>query len=971
MLPKLGVLIALSLSPIVALAQSAQQEVRTETELAYALCRVSLDARSTEYLLSAHQQLVNDRLWTYLNSLASAAYFNRLPRQSLEAYEAAILVAGRLQDSKLLAKSHYNIGITYSGLNEFSKAIVSYEKSRAYFEQAGLQRDLIYVFGDLGALHFILEDYIKARDYSERAVTLADRLRTGAAPPGARPDEFGKARALHTLGEINLRDGDHSRAIEELQMSLALYQQLNGKGRSYNAYIAGVYAALGKVYPEAGDYALGLSYLNKALDIVRNQPDPTMQASLLNSIGYLYMEQEDYAQSKAQFDYSLRLYRSVNNQREEARVLLNLGVIEQRQGNYDGALQHFRISLQAAKATRSVDVQIAAAEGIGVVLTAKKDLTGALEALNESLAIAKDTRNKTRQVELLWRTAQTYYELENYSQSAALAENALALARASHLPKLTYLATTTLGQSYAAQKKLDIATQTLKQAVDQLEAMRDRVAGGEVESQLFLENKVTSYHSLVDLFIKQDKLLDALLLAERAKGRVLLDVMSGGRSDVAKVLTPTEKQEGQRLNRKISEINDLIRAQHSADSSALNSLYRQLDAARLQYQSFQDALYVAHPNLKARSGRTASLTEADVTRLTLKGDAAYLEYVTSKEAVYLFVLTPKTANVGTELKVYPIAIKPEDLARKVDQFHQRLADRHPDFASIARELYVTLIGPAEQQLQGINTICIVPDGFLWNLPFQALMTGSNHYLIEDHALYYAPSLSVLREMSKDKTSQPTKNASLIAFGNPVIGKDEQRNEELCPLPEAETEVTSVAKTFGSAGDKVFIGRAASEQTFKALAPEFATIHLATHGVLDNRQPLYSHLLLTKTVGDPENDGLLEAREIMNMNLHADLAVLSACETANGRIAPGEGVMGMSWAFFVAGTRSMLVSQWKVNSASTSELMVSFYHALESNQSQRNGKKATALRQAALHLMNDQRYRHPFYWASFVLVGGNN
>lgn len=80
---------------------------------------------------------------------------------------------------------------------------------------------------------------------------------------------------------------------------------------------------------------------------------------------------------------------------------------------------------------------------------------------------------------------------------------------------------------------------------------------------------------------------------------------------------------------------------------------------------------------------------------------------------------------------------------------------------------------------------------------------------------------------------------------------------------------------------------------------------------------------------------------------------------------------MSWAFFVAGTRSMLVSQWKVNSASTSELMVSFYHALESNQSQRNGKKATALRQAALHLMNDQRYRHPFYWASFVLVGGNN
>ena len=123
---------------------------------------------------------------------------------------------------------------------------------------------------------------------------------------------------------------------------------------------------------------------------------------------------------------------------------------------------------------------------------------------------------------------------------------------------------------------------------------------------------------------------------------------------------------------------------------------------------------------------------------------------------------------------------------------------------------------------------------------------------------------------------------------------------------------------GSAA-RVLIGREASEKSFKALAPTYSRIHLATHGVLDNREPLYSHLLLTKTNDDPENDGLLEAREIMNMDVRADLAVLSACETANGRIRDGEGVVGMSWAFFVGGTRSMLVSQWKVNSESTSQL----------------------------------------------------
>ena len=109
---------------------------------------------------------------------------------------------------------------------------------------------------------------------------------------------------------------------------------------------------------------------------------------------------------------------------------------------------------------------------------------------------------------------------------------------------------------------------------------------------------------------------------------------------------------------------------------------------------------------------------------------------------------------------------------------------------------------------------------------------------------------------------------------------------------------------------------------------------------------------------------------MNMRLNADLAVLSACETANGRISPGECVIGTSWAFFVAGTRSMLVSQWKVNSASTSDLMVNFYHSLGTNRSRSNRNKAEALRAAAMNLMKDERYRHPFYWSGFVLIGSN-
>jgi len=588
--------------------------------------------------------------------------------------------------------------------------------------------------------------------------------------------------------------------------------------------------------------------------------------------------------------------------------------------------------------------------------------------LDKGFVIAKRLSDKTRQTEILWRMAQVFYEMGNYSQSAAIAESAVALARAARLSKLLYLATTTLGESYAAQKKVEIAISTLTQAVEEVEGMRDQVAGREEERQVFFESTVTPYHGLVDLLIQQGRSLDALLYAERAKGRVLLDVLSGGRAELTKALTPTERENAQRQNRNISNLNEQIRKAETNNSASLESLYPKLDAARLEYQSFQDAAFVTHPELNVRSGRTMTIDRPGIDGLTRNSGSGYLEYVVSKDHVYLFVLTT-TESHELRLKSYRLMIPPAELVRKVDQFHDQLANLNPDYGGNAHELYSLLVAPAAEQLKGVDTLCIVPDGVLWNVPFQALMSAKEHYLLEDHAIYYAPSLSVLREMSKKERGGRNAN-SLIAFGNPVIGKDEQRQGDLCPLPEAENEVGSIAKTAGLEAKRVFIGRDASERAFKTLAPAFSVIHLATHGVLDNRNPLYSHLLLTRTEGDAENDGLLEAHEIMDMRLDADLAVLSACDTANGKIAPGEGVMGMSWAFFVAGCRSMLVSQWRVNSSSTSQLMVNFYQQSNLVRHRSGAAKARALRAAALQLMKDDRYHHPFFWAGFVLVGMN-
>jgi CHAT domain-containing protein len=171
--------------------------------------------------------------------------------------------------------------------------------------------------------------------------------------------------------------------------------------------------------------------------------------------------------------------------------------------------------------------------------------------------------------------------------------------------------------------------------------------------------------------------------------------------------------------------------------------------------------------------------------------------------------------------------------------------------------------------------------------------------------------------------------------------------------------------YGNARSKIYIGAEAREDRLKAEAAQARILHFATHGVLNNASPMYSHLVLAQ--GDRNEDGLLEAWELTQMDLRADLVVLSACETARGRFGAGEGVIGLSWAMFVAGAPATVVSQWKVESASTRELMLGFHQRLTAS-SKTKMTKAEALRQAALKLMNNPGSGHPFYWAGFVLVG---
>jgi len=368
-----------------------------------------------------------------------------------------------------------------------------------------------------------------------------------------------------------------------------------------------------------------------------------------------------------------------------------------------------------------------------------------------------------------------------------------------------------------------------------------------------------------------------------------------------------------------------------------------------------------------RSGPSARSEAPALPRVTareliaqLPRNAAFVEYLVTDEKTYAFVIA------GGTMEVRAIDVTRDDLARRAESFRALLADRRPDFRKPARELHQTLIAPIADLLAKQRSWILVPDGPLWNLPFQALLDAKGTYLAERAAIVYAPSIAAWMEMSRNPaTASSGERRDLLAFGNPTTptsaGMEGVRGAR-GPHTEAESEVKRAARFYG-ADSTVYVRNEATEERFKAEAGRYRVLHIAGHGVLNDASPMHSYLLLASGGAKPE-DGYLEAGELMRMDLGAELVVLSACDTARGKYAAGEGIIGFSWALFAARCRTQVVSQWKVDSAATSVLMRNFHKNVHNDRT----KAASAMQKTILSMLKTKEYRHPFYWAGFVILG---
>lgn len=809
---------------------------------------------------------------------AATAFAANDCQTAIREYEAA---AGETDDPKKLALFYRRIGICRARASETEPALAAYAKGMAAAEQAGDDELLTEnIHGSVLMLRR-LSRFAEAQELAVREDALATRV--------GKPNLVVRAMLVKAdlAGDIGLRRESLRRYEEALAFS-----RHNNLEQAVDVCLHN----LALRYGDGGAPSLGLRYMRET--IARTPPDDVTAVA------------SNYA---------------------------NLGFLHRRDGNETEAEAAFRKALAVATGPAQWRARMTALHNLGILLRDRKQWSEALRHFEEAQRLAAANKNPASEVLTQIELAGLWLEQQKPEAAAAHAERAQELAREIGARALVRDSLIVYGRVLEAQRKHIGALRVYDEALELSETLRKETESSPVGLRLDMERAMPAYRLAVRQRIRMGRIEEAFALAERAKARLLHDVM-GTTKLSGPELSPEEKSEQARL----------LSAVQAARKKALasGSSRRSLERAESELELFRRRATVRHGEHVLQGGSFSPVTPERLGTVLGNGSVAAVSFLLADEAIAAFIVKSRPSRLSAVLLPWS-----EKLAKSVSQFRRELAARSLDYASSSQVLYRALIEPLAPALQGVRHVVLSPDGVLWELPFQVLMDRSGRHWIESAAISYTPSLTTLHRIRQGARSGS--GSGVLSVGDAAVAKSQ------AALPETGREARDIAALYGS--KLVLTGAEATVRRFEQEAAKARVIHVATHAELDGRYPLESFLSLTPA----KDDGALTAQRIAETSLRASLVVLSACDTGLGVAGAGEGVLGFGWALAAAGARTAVLSQWKVDSDATADLMIDFHRRLAAS---RLAGKAEALRQAALAAMRKPARRHPFYWGAFVVTG---
>jgi len=748
-------------------------------------------------------------------------------------------------------------------------------------------------------------------------------------------DRRGEGNALGSLGTAYDALGQFAKAIEVYEQSLAIARKISDRQGE-----GAVLGNLGAAYRSLGQYAKAIGFYEQSLAILRAIGDRRGEGIALGNLGLAYRSLGQSTKAIEFYAQSLAILRAIGNRQGEGAVLGNLGLAYAALGQPTKAIELHEQSLAIARKIGDRQGEGQALGNLGNAYAALGQSTKAIGFYEQSLAILRAIGDRQGEGQALGKLGNAYNALGQYAKAIGCYAQSLAIAREIGDRQGEGSGLNNLGFAQFKSGQVTAAEKTLQAGIAVWESIRAIGVQNDTDKVSIFEEQARTYRTLQQVLVAQNKPNAALEIAERGRARAFVELVA-------------QRLEQQNAGTKSQEEID----PQPPTLPQIQQLAKTQNATLVQYsviyEDFQDQgrpsaregklyIWVIQPTGEI-AFRQVALAPGD--QPTQTAQAAAQPGTRGPTSLTALVAQTQRALRGPTREEKPASPRSATLAFS------------PDPALIRQQLgqlYDRLIAPIADLLptDPNDQVIFIPQGSLFFVPFPALIDQEGKYLIESHTIRTAPSIQVLqltRQQRQQLSQQPliTPGTNALIVGNPTPLPQNWES-----LPYAADEAKTIAQQFNT---QPLLGAQATKSSIRPKMAAARLIHLAAHGQFDDQQGFGSLIVLAGT--DPKTS-YLTASEIYDMNLQAELVVLSACQSGLGNLT-GDGVIGLSRAFIAAGTPSVLVSLWNVPDDSTNLLMTRFYQQL-----QRNPDKAQALRQAMLSMTT----RNPLDWAAFTLIG---
>jgi CHAT domain-containing protein len=760
-------------------------------------------------------------------------------------------------------------------------------------------------YGNLGKIYFYLNQFNKAEKYFQKALYLFERTLVSNHP--------NLLLALISLGEIYSNLGEYEKSIH--------YYSLARETGSENLAMIDIAVLIGtaQYFGGNGKYEAAEEYLLEAEKLILKNNDKHLKdhAFVLELLGENAINRKDHKEAVIYFERAIKGYKALfgNHHNSVARIYAYLGRSHLQMENVDSGLQNLENGLAILWEPHQNFEKIQSADVWSLLVDLRS------KALSFK---ASSDRDSVLQREAL----RGYYLIEGYYNY---------LRKNFGAPEDKQLIASYAAGNYKAMVKTASKLFTIEPDMKQLAYKAVERSKAHALLEGILNSGIVGLDSLYQEAVPVRERLDYYRLK-------LYDAESSG------------------------EYDDITIARWK---SIIFDLEQQLDQIR-------ESISSSYPIVFESIDENTYTTVLDVQK-DLEPNNALLEYFVGDSSIFIFRIEKDKYEVKEVKRDFPL----EEWVKQLrDNISQPLPFAYEAYLEVAPKLYEKLVAPVAEGLP--ERLVIVPDGILGYIPFEALLMAkpdANNlyaaerlpYLLREHQVSYCYSATLLREMKEKKHRQTPKREMLAVAPFTTVDTvlsshlDQSdwlastRSDTLLGLPYSKAEVDSIQKIFKT---DAFYGAEASEAAFVDRAGDYRILHLSTHGKADARVGDYSYLAFYPQPDSLENE-LLYVRDLYNLQLNADLVVLSACETGTGELQQGEGIISLARAFAYAGAKSIATTLWQVNDQSTQELMVRFYRYLKSGMT-----KDAALRQAKLDYLDghNDTGAYPFYWAAFIGVG---